>query len=297
MLMNRLVKRLDSVACRVLEPIYRSIEERSYSRGGSLTFIPRFSDRAGGLGTTTYGEWSYTIGLFQSLIFQNLPADRPIRMLDVGCGTGRVYLATLPYLTADDRYTGLDVNEKFLAICRKQYPDPRVDWYHLDTKNSFYAKGVKQSQAPWDFKDKSFNLVTAVSVWTHFSEDDWIYYLNEVSRVLKPGGRAIITFFILDEEYTKSLPKRNDDISKFYPQPKSKWIFDMPAYGSSDFLHPKNVSVPEVAIGVRESRFKVAVDEAGLVVKDYRPGCWKEQPGYIFQDVVVFERKLGIEDR
>ena len=32
-----------------------------------------------------------------------------------------------------------------------------------------------------------------------------MFYFNEIARVLKTGGKAMITFFILDEGYTSSL--------------------------------------------------------------------------------------------
>jgi predicted SAM-dependent methyltransferase len=44
-------------------------------------------------------------------------------------------------------------------------------------------------------------LVTALSVWTHLNEADARFYFKEISRVLKPDGKAIVTFFLLDEQY------------------------------------------------------------------------------------------------
>ena len=86
-----------------VERLYRAVEKSQLSRGAVLGSIPSPDRRGGGLGTTTYGEWCYTIGIFQTLIHQNLP-ERPIRMLDVGCGVGRLYLSAKPYLTEEDSY-------------------------------------------------------------------------------------------------------------------------------------------------------------------------------------------------
>ena len=136
-------------------------------------------------------------------------------------------------------------------------------------------------------KDASHNLITAVSVWTHLREEDWRFYLKEVGRVLQPGGRAILTFFILDELYRPELkgPKH----SRFYPQPENKWIFDASA-GSDNWRYPSWADVPEAAIAVDEAAFEPAVEASGLKVVQYLPGSWKDQPGFFFQDVVVFER-------
>ena len=127
-----------------------------------------------------------------------------------------------------------------------------------------------------------------MSVWTHLREEDWRFYLNEVGRVLAVGGRAIITFFVLDELYRPEA-KRNIN-SAFYPQLEDKWIFDKPAYESKDWVYPKWADVPEVAIAVPQPVFKQAVEAAGLKIVQYLPGQWKDQPGFFFQDVVVFEK-------
>lgn len=257
------------------------------SRSAVFDQIPYPSDRTGGLGTVTYAEWCYTIGMFQSLIFSHLPA-RPVKMLDVGCGAGRLYLAAKPYLTQSDSYTGIDIDNSFLDRCRKLYRDPGVNFIHTPSSNGYYSKETEGGPRSWPFKNESYNLVTALSVWTHLNEEDWLFYLNEVSRILQPGGRAIISFFILDEDY-KPESKRNK-MSQFYPQSEDKWVFSESAYGSEHWKCPSWVDVPEVAIGVDKAQFDAAVEQAGLKVKEYRSGQWKDHPGFFFQDIIVFEK-------
>jgi SAM-dependent methyltransferase len=271
-----------------LEQLFRAVERSQMSRGAVLESIPAPKHRGGGLGTTTYGEWCYTVGLFQTLIFQNLPT-RPVRMLDVGCGVGRMYLAAKSYLTETDSYLGIDVGKSFIDICQNEYREPNVSFLYTEAANRYYAKQVDGDSRAWPMEDSSHNLITALSVWTHLDERDWRFYLKEVSRVLAPGGRAIISFFILDDLYDAALPKKTGQISRYYPQPENKWIFDAPAYDSEHWKYPSWAAVPEVAIGVSQSAFDEAVAAAGLKVKHYYPGQWKDQPGFFFQDVVVFE--------
>jgi SAM-dependent methyltransferase len=270
-----------------MELAFRALEDSHLSRGAVLKHIPKWSKRGGGLGTTTYGEWCYTIGLFQSLIFQNLPS-RPVRMLDVGCGVGRMYLAAKPYLTDEDSYLGIDVGKSFVDICRSQYQEPNVSFIHTEAANGYYARGEKGPPKTWPLEDGYHNVVTALSVWTHLREEDWRFYLGEVGRVLAPGGRAIISFFILDDLYAPEA--KSSRMSRFYPQPENKWIFDASAYGSEHWRYPSWAEVPEVAIGVPMDVFETASAEAGLRVATYLPGQWKDQPGFFFQDVVVFEK-------
>lgn len=286
-MLSRIMQRAARSMYAPTEGVFRWLESGLMSRGAVLPLIPPPSKRGGGLGTTTYGEWCYTVGIFQSLLFQNLPA-RPVRMLDVGCGVGRLYLAAKPYLTDGDTYLGIDVGKGFIDICNDHYDQPGVSFRHTEASNGYYAKDVRGEPVAWPIEDGAHNLVTALSVWTHLREEDWRFYLNEVGRVLSPGGRAIISFFILDDLYRPET--KTAKISKFYPQPESKWIFDAPAYDSADWVYPSWADVPEVATGVPHDKFAQAVAEAGLKVSRYMPGQWKDQPGFFFQDVVVFEK-------
>ena len=52
---------------------------------------------------------------------------------------------------------------------------------------------VNREQPPLDFPDDHFDLVTALSVFTHIT-DGWSDWLLEIRRVLKPGGLLIATF-------------------------------------------------------------------------------------------------------
>jgi len=286
-----LLQRIQSKTARTLygplEGVFRSVERSQLSRGATLEHIPPSALRGGGLGTTTYGEWCYTIGIFQSLIFQNLP-QRPVRMLDVGCGVGRLYLAAKPYLTDADSYLGIDVSSEFIGICREQYKEPNVSFLHTEASNAYYAKDTQGGPQAWPMKDGSHNLVTALSVWTHLREEDWRFYLGEVGRVLAPGGRAVISFFILDDLYKPEA--KTSRTSRFYPQPEDKWIFDTSAYGSKEWLYPKWANVPEVAIAAPEGRLKEIAKASGLKIAHYYPGQWKDMPGFFFQDLVIFEK-------
>lgn len=290
MAIRAIKEQLMGLAYPASEKVLRSLQTVQMSRTTTLRLIPPPSERGGGLGTTTYSEWCYTVGFFQSMIFNTLPKQRPLRMLDVGCGVGRLYLAARPYLGASDTYTGMDVSNSFLEICRRRYKDQNVSFVHLDASNPLYASDGSVENAPWPFEANSFNFVTALSVWTHLSERDFRFYLAELGRTLAPGGKALITFFILDDDYDATLSSRTDNQSHFYPQPSTMWIFDQPAYGSSSYFYPRWAEVPEVAIGVSKAAFDDAVAQANLKVVQYFSGCWKEQPGLHFQDIVVFER-------
>lgn len=92
------------------------------------------------------------------------------RILDVGCGTG----ANLQMLGSYGVAEGVDVSDEALEFCR--------------------ARGlaeVKQGAAEsLPYENASFDLVTALDVVEHLDDD--LAGLNEMQRVLRPGGRALL---------------------------------------------------------------------------------------------------------
>lgn len=289
-MLARIANKINRLALGPVERLFRGLQKLELSRGTTLELIPAPADRIGGLGTTTYGEWCYTLGLFQSLLFHFLPARTPLRALDVGCGVGRLYLALRPNMNEDDHYTGIDIGKSFVEICKRQYRDANCTFIHVDASNPFYANHLSDKRVTWPVEDGAFNLITALSVWTHLNEADWRFYLDEVGRKLAPEGKAVISFFILDDDYARTLPTRTGQTSRFYPQASNKWIFDTSAYGSADWRYPGWAEVPEVAIGVNRAAFDEAVATAGLRIVHTYSGSWKEQVGLFFQDIVVFEK-------
>ena len=288
-LVSRVTKRARSELHAAIERTFRPLESRMLSRGPNLRMIPKAKDRRGG--TTTYAEWGYTIGFFQPLIFQNLPTKRPLKILDVGSGVGRIAIACEPYLSPGDQYVGLDVMRADVEFCCRHFgEDKRFSFIHFDHANGYYAPDQTGSRQRWPLEDGMFDLVTAISVWTHLLEDDARFYLRELARVLKPGGRALVTFFVMDALYSATLLSRSDRTSRYYPQPESNWIFGH-RVSETDWYHPAWAQAPEEATAMTDRAFKSLIVESGLQMTAFYPGSWKEQPGLFFQDVAIFEKR------
>jgi hypothetical protein len=107
---------------------------------------------------------------------------------------------------------------------------------------------------------------------------------------LKDGGKAIITFFLLDDLYESSLSKRSKEKGKYHFTSKDRWIFDKSAYDSEAWFCPKWAKVPESAIGVSNDGFDRLIAETELELIKHYPGNWKEIPGVYFQDVLIFQK-------
>ena len=101
------------------------------------------------------------------------------RMLEIGCGAGRMLVHFAP---AFERLVGVDIAPEMLDRARPHMP-PNVelvvvDGTHLD---------------PID--EASVDLVLSVQVFQHVPERAVISsYVGEIARVLRPGGRAALQF-------------------------------------------------------------------------------------------------------
>jgi SAM-dependent methyltransferase len=110
-------------------------------------------------------------------ILFSLLADRlgqtsePLRVLDVGCGTG----INLGYLGNFGQVTGLDSEPTALSFCKMRGKTRLIN--------------ARMEHLP--FPDGTFDLVTALDVLEHLEED--APAAHELVRMVKPGGWLLVT--------------------------------------------------------------------------------------------------------
>lgn len=97
------------------------------------------------------------------------------RVLDVACGTGILARDAMKRVRSAETVTGLDPNPGMLAVADRLEPD--VDW----------KQGVAESLP---FPDHAFDAV--VSQFGLMFFDDRRLALQEMYRVLSPGGRMVV---------------------------------------------------------------------------------------------------------
>jgi len=115
-------------------------------------------------------------------IVSALPADWTFegkRALDFGCGVGRTLRHFVGEAESGELW-GCDIDGPSIAWMRERLCPP----FHV------VRSGV---EPPLPFPDGHFDLVWAVSVFTHLA-DTWSAWLLELHRVLAPGGLLFATF-------------------------------------------------------------------------------------------------------
>lgn len=152
-------------------------------------------------------------------IFKDIGGLKPDdAILDVGCGIGRMARPITPYLSEKGSYQGFDIDANGIEWCAKNITPrfPRFQFQAADIFNKYYnPKGrSKGSEYRFPYDDASFDFVFLTSVFTHMLPDELDNYIGQISRVLKPGGRCLINFFLWNRE-SENLIKAGKGSIKF----------------------------------------------------------------------------------
>ena len=201
-------------------------------------------------------------------------------VLDIGSGQGRAARPMTEFLSEKGSYTGLEIVKRGVDWCKKNYTAyPNFDFVLADIYNKVYnRKGTnKGSEYRFPFEDNSFDFIFLTSVFTHMLKADVENYLSEMRRVLKPGGRTFISWFILnDETHETSLSGR------------AAFVFQHAFDPVSYVVSQKN---PEGTIGFKEDYVRVQLAKHDLQLQgDIYRGNWALSGGHFFQDYTVADK-------
>jgi ubiquinone/menaquinone biosynthesis C-methylase UbiE len=107
----------------------------------------------------------------RALIRKELRQDRLARTLDLGCGPG----AFADMFHGGD-YVGADMNRRYIEHARRHCP------------GSFIVADARKVDLP----DQRFDQVLVFGLLHHLPDEDVRAVLQEVRRMLVPGGRALV---------------------------------------------------------------------------------------------------------
>jgi len=96
------------------------------------------------------------------------------RVLELGCGVGRIGQLLAPQVA---HWEGADISANMIGVARER----------LGTHgNVGFTELMRTSLAP--LPDASFDKAYSVAVFIHMDKEDFYLYLEELARVVKPGG-------------------------------------------------------------------------------------------------------------
>lgn len=202
-------------------------------------------------------------------------------VLDIGFGMGGIATPLTNYLNNNGRYEGLDVVPTSINYCKNHITKrfPNFHFSLIDIYNKLYNPDGKYvgSNYKFPFDENTFDLIFLFSVFTHMLPQYIRKYFSEINRVLKPGKKCLMTFFLLNEEIKQRI---NQGLSAY----SFKNEFD--GYWA------ETKAVPENAIAYEEDFIiKTLVDNKLVLNKPIFYGTWSGLEGRIsHQEVLIVEK-------
>lgn len=107
------------------------------------------------------------------------------QILDVGCGNGRLYQL---FKDLSITFTGIDISSGLIDIAKETYPE-----------STFIVSDMRELP----LEDALFDIVYSIAAVHHLPPEGQQQTLQEVHRVLKPGGLFVMTNWNFLGRWTK----------------------------------------------------------------------------------------------
>lgn len=182
-----------------------------------------------------------------------------LKVLDFGCGVGRVALQ----LSAQQGLPthGCDIDASAIEYMKGQLPetDLRVTGFN----------------PPLPYEDGAFDGVYSVSIWTHLSLAQQKPWLEEMARILRPGGLALIT-----TSGSHALRIRHQRGDKGWDQ-----------FSVADLEREGILFIPYDEAGKDLEKYPGVTEAYGLTA--HHPAWIRENWSDVFEVVSIHERAIG----
>jgi SAM-dependent methyltransferase len=200
------------------------------------------------------------------------------RVLDVGCGIGRMAVPLTGYLSPRGEYWGFDIVREGINWCSTAIASrfPNFHFEHADVFNRHYnpAGTCPASEYRFPYADASIDFAFLTSVFTHMLPPDMDNYLSELSRVIRPGGTCLMTFFLLNDESRRCI---HGHLGK------------LDFASAVDGCLTIDADDPEAALAYDEDAIRVRLAAVRLRIDEpIRFGSWCGRPSYLsYQDIIL----------
>lgn len=170
-----------------------------------------------------FDNWS------RRIIYDYLEPEVYESVFDFGCGCGRFARQLMLQRPSPKMYLGIDLHAGMIRWCQRNLQPiaPHFGFFHHDVFNARFNPGpAKPMMAPFPDVDLRFKLVNALSVFTHLTEEQTVYYLRQCAQVLHPKGVIHASWFFFDKRDYPMLQENNNALYVSYVDPSAAVIFD-----------------------------------------------------------------------
>jgi SAM-dependent methyltransferase len=260
-------------------PTARQTPDPATARKAALNIAPSL-DLMLAIGATDRGAFERVGDEFLGYLRDLASLGTDEHILDIGCGSGRMAIPLTGYLGDGGQYHGFDVWQPGIDWCRQNITSKRPEFVfeRFDIWNAKYNPVGPNlgSDYRWPYEDNTFDVVVAMSVYTHLMPRDAAQYVSEVGRILKPGGRSLMTWFLLDDASRAGLAAGHSALP-FKPHP---------IYGERCYVVDPEAAEEAVAYDI--GRVLGYYSQAGLDVSAVHFGGWSGRPDRLSaQDIVL----------
>ena len=225
-------------------------------------------------------------------IYRDVGCLRPNdRMLDVGFGIGRKTIPLTRYLDERSVYEGLEITKAGVEWCSQHITPlrPNFRFQQIDVYNKMYNKEgrYRASEYRFPFPDDSFDFVMLGSVFTHMLPEDVPNYLSEIHRVMAPGSRCMISYFLLNEETQRLKAEGAKNVSD-----PARNIIPLDFQFGDGVYRVTDQQVPELAVAYDEEWVRKLYADLALAIERVEYGLWCGRPHYLsYQDLVLATKR------
>lgn len=226
---------------------------------------------------------------FMNLLVDHADLSPRDRVLDIGCGCGRLAATLTQHIGPQGSYRGVDIVAGLVDFANRHIAQrfPNFSFVTLQRENPAYdawrhegasptISSLEQACAP-----ESVDLCLATSLFTHLDTDMARENLKAMRRALVPNGRVLISMFLLDPSVRALIRKG-----------RAAFQFEQ---SYSEGVYVQNPRSPLSALAFTFDHFVQLAVQQEFYVERVLYGSWPGRPHYVSgQDIVIVRR--GVPD-
>ena len=179
---------------------------------------------------------------WQPWVFDHFDLPSQCRVLELGCGTGNLWLENLERIPPGWQITLSDQSKGMVEQARSS----------LDGQRPFQFEVIDAQSASFPLESGNFDAVIANHMLYHLADRPTAF--SEIRRVLKPGGRILISDLISDHPTPDFLIQNMDALVGCLPVQKDEYVGQLLAAGLEEVAvveekpYPNEMMVTDPAV-------------------------------------------------